>query len=82
VQPTDDLRLVEDLPLLLDARIPCNPMSIRALSSMEPGTIITTSRAAGESVDISVSDQSIGWAELIVIENRLAIRLSDLTEKK
>lgn len=79
---TDDVRHFEDVPLTLEARVPCAPLSIATLMSLEPGVIIQTSRAAGDSVDVNVSDQSVAVAELFVVENRLAIRLSDFTEKK
>ena len=82
MQSTDDVRHFEDVPLLLEARVPCEYMSIASLMSLAPGAIIRTPRAAGESVDINVSDQSVAVAELIVVENRLAVRLSDFTEKK
>ena len=82
MQNADDIRQFEDVPLMLGARVPCDSLSIGSLMSLEPGMVIRTPRAAGESVDVSVSDQSIGLAELIVIENRLAVRISDFTEKK
>lgn len=82
MQQPEDLRHFEDVPLVLEARVPCQALSIRDLMSMEPGSVVRTTRAAGESVDITVSDQNVAQGELIVIENRLAIRLSDLTEKK
>ena len=78
----DEVRPFEDVPLTLEARVICEPLSISTLLSLEPGTLVRTRRAAGDSVDVSVSDQCIGSAELIVIENRLAIRISDFSEKK
>jgi flagellar motor switch/type III secretory pathway protein FliN len=82
VNSADEIRFFEDVPLMLQARIPGEALSIETLMSLSPGTIIHTFRAAGENVDISVSDQPLAAAELIVIENRLAVRLSDFTEKK
>lgn len=78
----EDIRHLEDVPLLLEARVSCVPMSVAALLALEPGKLVRTKRAAGDSVDVSVSDQSIASAELIVIENKLAIRVSDFSEKK
>ena len=78
----DDIRHFEDVPLLLEARVPCEALSIATLLALEPGQVVRTKRAAGDSVDVSVSDQCVATAELIVIENRLAIRVSDFSEKK
>jgi flagellar motor switch protein FliN len=82
MQTAEDIRHFEDVPLLLEARVPCESLAIGSLMALAPGMIVHTSRAAGESVDVSVSDQSVASAELIVIENRLAVRLSDFSEKK
>ena len=82
MSPADDIRHFEDVPLMVEVRVPCETLSISALLALEPGTVVRTKRAAGESVDISVSDQCIASAELVVIENTLAIRLSDFSEKK
>jgi flagellar motor switch protein FliN len=82
VSAAESVHHLHDIPLALEARVPCRDLSISELLALEPGTIVCTARAAGDSVDVSVGDQCIGSAELIVIENRLAIRLSDFSERK
>ena len=77
----DSLAHLADIPMLLDARIPCTRLTIAEILALDEGSVLTTDRAAGESVDFSVSGQMIVQAELIVIENTLAARLSDFGEK-
>lgn len=72
---------LSDVPLLLEARIPCVKMTVEEILALDGGTVIRTARAAGESVDISVSGQLVSQGELIVIDNMLAARLSDFGEK-
>lgn len=76
-----ELAHLSNVPLLLEARIPCVQMSVKEILQLESGSVVTTNRAAGESVDISVSGQPVSQAELLVIDNTLAARLSDFGEK-
>lgn len=72
---------LNDIPLLLKAQLPCQQLTVGELLALEPGTVISSSRAAGDSVDVRIGDQMVAQAELIVIDNRLAVRLSEFTER-
>jgi flagellar motor switch protein FliN/FliY len=77
-----ELRLFGDVPLQLSARVPCGRVPVSELLAIEPGSVLMTERAAGDSVDVVVSEQVVAQGELIVIDNRFAVRLSDFTERK
>ena len=77
-----ELRQFADVPLQITARVPCGRVPVSTLLGLEPGSILITERAAGDSVDLVVAEQVVAQAELIVIDNRFAVRLSDFTEKK
>jgi flagellar motor switch protein FliN/FliY len=68
------------IPLRLRAVLPCVSLAISDLLALEVGTIIPTARAAGDNVDVYVSDCDLAQAELIVTNNKLAVRISDFTE--
>jgi flagellar motor switch protein FliN/FliY len=68
------------IPLRLRAVLPCVSLAIEDLLTLEEGTIISTARAAGDNVDVHISDRCIAQAELIVANNRLAVRISDFAE--
>lgn len=76
-----ELAHLSDVPLLLEARIPCSRLSVGEILALDEGSVVTTNRAAGESVDISIGGKIIAQGELIVIDNTLAARLSDFGEK-
>jgi flagellar motor switch protein FliN/FliY len=80
--PADDVRQLGDVPLKVEARVPCGRVPMADLIALQPGALLKTERAAGDSVDILVCDQLIAQAELIVIENTFAVRLSEFTERK
>lgn len=71
---------IDDIPLEVRALIPCSSLTIGELLALDAGAIIRTSRAAGDNVDILVSEEPVAQAELIVVENTLAVRLSEMPE--
>lgn len=77
----DGLAHLSDVPLLLEATIRCEHLTVSELLALDTGSVIRTDRAAGESVDISVAGRMVSQGELIVIENTLAARLSDFCER-
>jgi flagellar motor switch protein FliN/FliY len=68
------------IPLRLRAILPCVSLAVDELLSLETGTIIPTARAAGDNVDVHISNRCIAQAELIVTNNKLAVRISDFAE--
>ena len=70
-----------DVPMRVRAILPLPSLTVQDLLALEPGRILRTDRAAGDSVDIEVSDQYVCQGEMIVIENMLGLRLSDFREK-
>jgi flagellar motor switch protein FliN len=72
---------LKDIPLKVEAQIRCFNLSLEDLIGLAPGSIIKSRRAAGDSVDIRVVGQLVCQGEVIVIDNRLAVRLSDFEER-
>ena len=74
------MRQLDDIPLLLRALLPCRSLSIGELMALDVGAIVRTSRAAGDNVQLCVGDKHIADVEFIVIENSLALRISEFSE--
>jgi flagellar motor switch protein FliN/FliY len=70
-----------EIPLQVRAVLPLPSLTVQDLLDLEAGRVLRTDRAAGDSVDIEVSDQYVCQGEMIVIENMLGLRLSDFREK-
>lgn len=72
---------MSDVPLPIEAQIRCLSLTLEQMFQMEPGMLIKSRRAAGDSVDIRVGGHMVCQGEIIVIDNRLAVRLSDFEER-
>jgi flagellar motor switch/type III secretory pathway protein FliN len=77
----EELAHLSDVPLVLEARIPCLDLKVSEILALTVGSIVTTSRAAGETINFSVGGDLAGQAELVVVDDCLAVRLSDFGEK-
>jgi flagellar motor switch/type III secretory pathway protein FliN len=71
------LRL-EVLPCLLTIEIPVPGFTVADLVHLERGRIIATRWAVGQDVPLRINDELIAWSEFEIVQNRLAVRLTEL----
>ena len=75
------------MDLLLDVTLPVSvelgktKMTIKEVLAMCPGTVVELDRAAGEPVDVLVSGKVIGRGEVVVVEEKFGVRLSELMNR-
>jgi flagellar motor switch protein FliN/FliY len=71
----------KDVPLNVGAELKCFSLTVEQLLDLRPGSIVKSRRAAGDSIDVRIGGQLVCQGEIIVIDNTLAVRLSDFEEK-
>jgi flagellar motor switch protein FliN/FliY len=69
---------VEPLPCLLTVEIPVPGFTVSDLVHLENGRIITTRWTVGQDVPLRVNGALIAWSEFEVVQDRLAVRLTEL----
>jgi len=69
---------VEALPCLLTVEISVPSFTVGNLVHLERGRIIATCWTVGQDVPLRVNDELIAWSEFEVVQNRLAVRLTEL----
>jgi flagellar motor switch protein FliN/FliY len=79
--PLEQLGDLADVPLQLQAQIDCCPILIEDLLALAPGMILSSERATGEYANVRIGGELVGQGEVIVIENTVALRISDFQEK-
>jgi flagellar motor switch protein FliN/FliY len=77
----DQLRPFADIPLAVEARLPCGSLTVEQLLVLAEGSLIRSERAAGDNVDVEVGGQPVGSAEIVVLGNSLGVRITDFREK-
>jgi len=65
-----------EIEIELDRRI----MTTREVLRLEEGSIICTSRSAGENIDIYIGGVLSASGEIVLIENTLGVRITDFRD--
>jgi flagellar motor switch protein FliN/FliY len=67
-----------DIPVTVEARFEERMMDLRDILAIRPGTVLALKRPAGETLHVYVGNVCLGSAEVIVIEDQLALRITEL----
>ncbi len=73
-----DLDVVLDIPVTLQLEIGRTTATIRNLLSYTQGSVIEMDRLAGEPLDLLVNGTLIAHGEVVVINDKFGVRLTDV----
>jgi flagellar motor switch/type III secretory pathway protein FliN len=69
---------VEPLPCLLTIEVSVPGFTVADLVHLERGRVIATRWTVGQDVPFRINGELIAWSEFEVVQNRLAVRLTEL----
>ncbi|KRG39449.1 flagellar motor switch protein FliN [Stenotrophomonas pictorum JCM 9942] len=79
VATTDlDLDVILDVPVTLSLEVGRARVPIRNLLQLNQGSVVELERGAGESLDVLVNGTLIAHGEVVVINDRFGVRLTDV----
>lgn len=73
-----DLDVLLDIPVTLQLEIGRTKVSIRNLLSYTQGSVVEMDRLAGEPLDLLVNGTLIAHGEVVVINDKFGVRLTDV----
>ena len=73
-----DLDVIMDIPVVLSLEVGQTPISIRNLLSLNQGSVIELDRLAGDPLDVLVNGTLIAHAEVVVVNDKFGLRLTDV----
>jgi flagellar motor switch protein FliN/FliY len=73
-----DLDMVMDIPVTVSMEIGRTKINIRNLLQLSQGSVIELDRLAGEPMDVLVNDTLIAHGEVVVVNDKFGIRLTDV----
>jgi flagellar motor switch protein FliN len=77
-----ELAHIADLPLEVEVELDRKIMTIRSILELKRGSLIRLTRSAGENIDISVGGTLLGYGEIVVIEDRIGVRITDFSTEE
>jgi flagellar motor switch protein FliN len=73
-----NLDVVLDIPVTLSMEVGRSRISIRKLLQLNQGSVVELERATGEPLDIYVHGTLIAHGEVVVVNDKFGIRLTDV----
>lgn len=73
-----NLDVILDVPVVISMEIGRTNISIRNLLQLNQGSVVELERFAGESLDVLVNGMLIAHGEVVVINDKFGIRLTDV----
>src|SRR5215472_18039145 len=73
-----NLDVILDVPVTLSMEVGRTRVPIRNLLQLTQGSVVELDRAAGEPLDVFVNGTLIAHGEVVVVNERFAIRLTDV----
>lgn len=70
-----------DVDITVYAELDNRVVSFRELVNLDINSLLPLSRPAGENIDLYVGEVLLGNGEILVIDEKLAIRVADLRDK-
>ena len=75
-----DLTRLGEIPMELSVEIGRTHMTVAEVLALHIGAIVALERTAGESADLLVNGTPIARGEVVVVEERFGLRITEITE--
>lgn|SRR5690554_5809800 len=73
-----DLEAVFDVPVRLSVVLGRTKMPVSHLLKMDVGTVVELDRQVGEAIDIYVNDRLVARGEIVLVEGRLGVTMTEI----
>ncbi len=73
-----DLDVILDIPVTISMQVGSTSISIRNLLQLNQGSVIELDRLAGEPLDVLVNGTLIAHGEVVVVNEKFGIRMTDV----
>lgn len=75
-----DLEAVFDVPVRVSVILGRARIPVASLMRMDIGTVVELDRQVGEAVDIYVNDRLVARGEIVLVENRLGVTMTEIVK--
>jgi flagellar motor switch protein FliN len=78
IEGRPDLEVILDIPVTISMEVGRTPITIRNLLQLNQGSVIELDRLAGEPLDVLVNGTLIAHGEVVVVNEKFGIRMTDV----
>jgi flagellar motor switch protein FliN len=70
-----------NVPIDLEAELGRRKLTLDAILTLRVGSVIRLPRSAGENIDVLAGGHLLGSGEIVIIEERFGVRITDFKEE-
>jgi len=78
--PQEEIAPLGEVPVDIEIELDRLVMTTQEVLRLDAGSVIGTTRSAGENIDIYIGGVLCGSGEVVVIENTLGVRITDFRD--
>jgi flagellar motor switch protein FliN/FliY len=78
--PQEEIAPLGEIPVEIEVELDRRTMTAREVLELKEGSVICTGRSAGENIDLFIGGAQFGSGEIVVIENKLGVRITDFLD--
>jgi len=75
-----DLEAVFDVPVRISVVLGRTRIPVASLLKMDVGTVVELDRQVGEAVEIFVNDRLVARGEIVLVESRLGVTMTEIVK--
>lgn len=76
--PVQSIDFILDIPLRVTVELGRTKMSIRDILQLGQGSVVELAKFAGEPLEVLVNDRLIARGEVVVVNEKFGVRLTDI----
>jgi flagellar motor switch protein FliN/FliY len=78
----EKLKKFLDLPLLIEVVVGSTTLTLGEILNLGPGSVVELDKLVEEPVDIKVNGKLVAKGELVVVEEKFGVKITDIVEKE
>ena len=80
ITAASDLEQLFDVPVMVSAVLGAARMPIGDLLRLGPGTVLELDRKVGEAIDVYVNNRLVARGEVVLVEDRLGVTMTEIVK--
>ena len=73
----EEFSTVLEIPMRVTFEVGRKSMQVREVLQLKPDSVIEVGKSAGENIDVYVNGKLVAFGEILEMENRAGVRLTD-----
>ncbi len=75
--PREEIAHIAEVPIQIEVLLDRRWMKLSEILALETGSVIELSRSAGENIDIFIGEKLAAFAEIVIVEASMGVRITD-----